>query len=85
MLHFPVSALAYDVAFERVSALVDDMAERKAGRNEATTRLQLVDRLIFDCLGWSRDQAILEERENGDYADYVLKRPRETARRRGQA
>ncbi len=72
MLHFPVSTLAYDVAFERVSALVADMADRKAGRNEATTRLQLVDRLIFDCLGWSRDQAILEEHENGDYADYVL-------------
>jgi hypothetical protein len=45
-------------------------------RNEATTRLALIDRLLFDCLGWGRDEADLEDYERGQYADYVLSRQR---------
>jgi hypothetical protein len=67
-----VSAVAYDVAFERVSALAADMAASTDRRNEAETRLHLIDRLLFDCLGWSREQAAVEDYENGEYADYVL-------------
>lgn len=46
-----------------------------ADRNEATTRLQLIDRLIFEVLQWSRDDAVSEEYHSGDFADYVLGKP----------
>ena len=43
-----------------------------ADRNEATTRLQLIDALLFDCLGWSKEDCKAEEREGGLISDYVL-------------
>jgi len=39
-------------------------------RNEATTRLHLIDRLLFECLGWNREDCITEERINNQYIDY---------------
>jgi hypothetical protein len=39
-------------------------------RNEATTRLHLIDRLLFECLGWDREDCKTEERINGKYIDY---------------
>ena len=45
-------------------------------RNEATTRVQLIDRLFFECLGWSRDDMTAEEHHGGAYADYVFSAPR---------
>jgi len=47
-----------------------------ANRNEATTRLQLIDRIFFDCLGWNRNDAVAEEAHNGQYADYTFSAPR---------
>jgi hypothetical protein len=41
-------------------------------RNEATTRLHLIDRLLFECLGWNREDCRAEERINGQYIDYAL-------------
>jgi hypothetical protein len=69
-----VSPTPYDVAFGRIRDLAADMVAAEKSRNEATTRLQLIDRLIFDCLGWSREEALLEDHEDGEYADYVLDR-----------
>lgn len=43
-----------------------------ASRNEATTRLHLIDRLFFDCLGWSKNEVVLEDPHGGEYADYVF-------------
>lgn len=45
-------------------------------RNEATTRLQLIDRLFVECLGWSREDITTEEPHGGDYADYTFRCPR---------
>jgi hypothetical protein len=67
-----VPGLAYDVAFERMTLLAKDMVSTKPQRNEAETRLQLIDRLLFDCLGWSRELAGLEGPQDLEYADYVL-------------
>jgi predicted type IV restriction endonuclease len=50
--------------------------QARAQRNEATTRLQLIDRLFFDCLGWSRDDVNCEEAYQGQYADYTFLFPR---------
>jgi hypothetical protein len=47
-----------------------------AKRNEATTRLQLIDRLFFDCLGWSRNDVHSEDAYQGQYADYTFLYPR---------
>lgn len=69
-----VAAVPYDVAFDRMVELATAMAAAQSDRNEATTRLQLIDQLLFDCLGWSRDEAELEDHERGEFADYVLDR-----------
>lgn len=48
----------------------------KASRNEATTRLHLVDTIFFRCLGWSRfEDCEVETPHGNEYADYVLKCP----------
>ena len=39
-------------------------------RNEATTRLQMVDRLFFDCLGWDRTEGIKLEDEEDRVVSY---------------
>jgi len=44
-------------------------------RNEATTRLHLIDRLLFDCLGWDREDCKAEDRLNGTFTDYSLHCP----------
>jgi hypothetical protein len=47
-----------------------------ADRNEATTRLQLIDRIFFDSLGWSKESdTTLEEPHGKEYADYVFSSP----------
>jgi hypothetical protein len=45
-------------------------------RNEATTRLHLIDRILFDCLGWDRTDVISEDSHERQYADYTLNAPR---------
>lgn len=48
-------------------------------RNEAQTRFDIIDRLIVDCFGWSRDgknKIRVEQYENGEYSDYELGSPR---------
>jgi hypothetical protein len=44
--------------------------------NEADTRLKLIDRLFFECLGWSLDDVNLEEPHGPEYADYTFLAPR---------
>lgn len=42
-------------------------------RNEADTRLHLIDILLFECLGWNRQEDCkVEEAHGGDYTDYSL-------------
>jgi predicted type IV restriction endonuclease/GTPase SAR1 family protein len=41
-------------------------------RNEATTRLQLIDRLLFECLGWRKKDCKAEEPYGKEYTDYSL-------------
>ncbi len=41
-------------------------------RNEATTRLHLIDKLLQDCLGWKSIDISAEENYDKTYADYVL-------------
>jgi hypothetical protein len=43
--------------------------------NEADTRLQIIDRLLLECLGWPREWWRLEKHADSGYADYVLGQP----------
>jgi len=56
--------------------MVSAMGDGSAGRNEATTRLQIIDKLFFSCLGWLTDDVVLEESQGKEYADYVFSAPR---------
>lgn len=65
--------------YEHGKAKFDELVKSisLANRNEATTRLQLIDRIFFDCLGWSREIDVnLEEPHGQEYADYVFSAPR---------
>lgn len=44
-------------------------------RNEATTRLHLIDLILFDCLGWKREDCKSEESHGNEYTDYSLFSP----------
>lgn len=60
--------------FEQLAAYY---AANQADRNEATTRLQLIDQLFFECLGWSKEADVeAEQSEDGEYADYTFLAPR---------
>jgi len=69
-------ALEYEICIENLKALAEYYSENKDTRNEATTRLQLIDRLFIECLGWSRDDITAEESQGKEYADYTFRAPR---------
>jgi len=71
-----VITLDYEIGRKNLEALVQWYTEKQGDRNEATTRLHLVDRLFFECLGWGKDDVILEESYGGEYADYTFMAPR---------
>jgi hypothetical protein len=66
----------YYAAAGQIKRYVRFYNEQKASRNEATTRLRLINVLLTDCLGWSLDDIIAEEAFNGKYTDYSLGSPR---------
>ncbi len=67
-----MAPVAYDVALERMAQLAGEMSSTAGEHNEARTRLLLIDRLLFECLGWNRPDALVENHEGGKFADYVL-------------
>lgn len=70
-----MSTSKFDIGFTVISDLAaSDYGS--ASRNEATTRMHLIDRLVFDALQWPRDQCTPEESHEGLYADYVLGLPK---------
>ncbi|HEY3245709.1 MAG TPA: hypothetical protein VGM03_20380 [Phycisphaerae bacterium] len=64
--------LQYEEGRQRLHEFVRWYSNHAGGRNEATTRLHLIDRLFFDCLGWLREDATLEEADGQEYADYTF-------------
>ena len=57
-------------------ALIDKVGNSsQKHRNEATTRLQLIDELLFDCLGWDKSECTAEDNFEGKYTDYSLGKP----------
>ena len=62
----------YEVALENLDRLIVWAADNNAEgtRNEATTRLHLIDELFFKCLGWPREECKAEDVLDGTYTDY---------------
>jgi GTPase SAR1 family protein len=68
--------MTFEEGFSALSNLEHWYDENKGTRNEATTRFRLIDSIFFECLGWGKDDAILEEAQNREYTDYVFLAPR---------
>ncbi len=62
--------------YEECKAHLEDLIQwytsYHGSRNEATTRLHIIDRLLFECLGWDRQDVSAEESHQGTYTDYSL-------------
>lgn len=65
----------FDMGAVVVSQLAVTEEHSPRDRNEATTRLNLIDTLFFDALGWPREEVILEEPIDQTYTDYSFGRP----------
>jgi len=65
--------------YEDCRKILTDLSEwykgHKGDRNEATTRLHLINKLL-ESLAWTSDEIEAEEFEDGEYTDYTLSAPR---------
>src|SRR3984885_13936041 len=66
--------------FEEAKANLDALiawwrADGERTRNEATTRLHLIDELLINVLKWPKEQIVAEESHGGSYADYSIGKP----------
>jgi predicted type IV restriction endonuclease len=50
----------YEHCRESLRKLAQDYDDNSRDRNEATTRLHFINRLLLDCLGWSINDCIAE-------------------------
>jgi GTPase SAR1 family protein len=64
----------YESGAQRLAALLAVEVNADGSRNESTTRTQVIDVLIYECLTWDRRDVITEPRFDGKYADYILGR-----------
>lgn len=67
-------------SYDRGVASLDELcleieSVRDQNKNEATTRLQVIDKLLMDVLGWPSDQVNCEEYHEGGFLDYVVGAP----------
>lgn len=60
----------YESGLANIKSLTTYYSQHTSDRNEATTRLQFIDKLFFECLAWRKKDCISEERYNGKYSDY---------------
>lgn len=63
----------YEQSFRNLTELRDWYLANESSRNEATTRVHLIDRIFLECLGWDRADLTVEPSQEGKYADYVFK------------
>lgn len=70
-------AISFVQAQDNLAKLIEWYSEHvnEGNRNEATTRLHLIDRLLFECLGWDKENCEAEESYGGKYTDYSLSCP----------
>jgi hypothetical protein len=70
--------MSYDQGRDNFTALRKRYEQTAGDRNEAMTRLQVIDALFFECLGWSKSEDVeVEDSLEGEYADYVFRDKRD--------
>lgn len=63
----------YEQGLEGLNALIEWVALNPDPlRNEAQTRFDLIDRVLLEALGWTREQIRVEESQGGTFTDYEL-------------
>lgn len=70
------TVLDYDQCLENLRALTAYYASHAGTRNEATTRFHLIDTLLYQCLGWAKQDCYVEEPHEGEFSDYTFFAPR---------
>ncbi|MEU3765685.1 hypothetical protein AB0E55_11560 [Amycolatopsis keratiniphila] len=65
----------FDQGAVAMSELAVEQENTTVDRNEATTRFHIIDRILFDALGWQKQDCVLEEPLDGTYTDYSLGNP----------
>ena len=61
---------------EKLEAILKEAPPESAHWNEAQNRFQFIDRLLLECLGWSRPDIRVEERDEfGEKSDYLMGLP----------
>lgn len=58
-----------------LKVLIDDQINHH-DMNEAQTRFHIIDKILFDCLGWDRTEVEVENNEDTKFTDYELGKPR---------
>lgn len=66
--------MRFDEGETALAALIEGLGP-ESDLNEATTRLRLIDRLMFETLGWDQADCEAEERLDHTIADYTFRSP----------
>lgn len=63
-----------DYAYAQFSKILDEVSQLdKKKWSEADTRTKVISRILYEVLGWSKNEASEEERAGSGYTDYTLK------------
>ena len=68
------------IDFDKFKSNLNDLViecesdSERGDRNEAQTRFDIIDKVLFDCLDWSREETKVERSFDGKYTDYELGR-----------
>jgi GTPase SAR1 family protein len=69
----------YTQCYRKYEQLCDNVSSKR-DLNEAQTRLEIIDTILFDCLAWSKHKNIyVEERTEVGFADYIIRTSRDVA------
>lgn len=68
--------IEYSIARENLEKLIEEFSSVEGDINEAQTRYSFIDKLLEECLGWSRSEIDVEKFESEGRTDYELGRPR---------
>jgi predicted type IV restriction endonuclease len=71
------SNVSLDQGHRNLQRIIKEIGDKHVDWNEADTRFHIIDRVLVECLGWSKDQERfkIESRANGEFRDYVLGSP----------
>ena len=67
-------AIDFEAAKVKLTELIEwaNANDKALTRNEAATRMHLIDFLLIECLGWPKGECSPEDRFAGTYTDYSL-------------